>query len=497
MKNRINHPSANGRFFPVQVYLVILMTGVGFLSGCNGSFGGGREESPLLSKGASSRVQKIYREPAPPPTEKGTLTLEEAIDESLAASPRLGQIERRIDAAGEQVRQAESSFYPRMVFSEDYNITDNPVFALMSIINQRRLRSDTNFNKPGQQQNFATRFQAEVPIFEGGRRWHDRKAALHQKDSIKSDLLAAQNQLVATVTETYYRWLQALDFIQVAERALESAKTNERLAEARIKQGTALPSELLRLKTKTAQSQSELVGARMSARRLQAAMERLLARRVSEKEIPLPTPQNLPSSPDKGTKEPSMLVEEALEQRPELKAVHSLVLASRERIRSARGEYLPTINAKTFYQWDSEQLDNFEDSWLVGVNLTWNLFDGGMRSSKIREARFKLKELQARGEQLALDIALEVVQAATGVQEAAEKIKVAEQGRLWARQGLKEFRHLYENEVITVDALLQAEVDWKRAEVSYTAALFDGKISQATLRKALGEFAEWLEKHHE
>jgi outer membrane protein len=235
----------------------------------------------------------------------------------------------------------------------------------------------------------------------------------------------------------------------------------------------------------------------MSARRLQAAMERLLARRVSEKEIPLPTPQNLPSSPDKGTKEPSMLVEEALEQRPELKAVHSLVLASRERIRSARGEYLPTINAKTFYQWDSEQLDNFEDSWLVGVNLTWNLFDGGMRSSKIREARFKLKELQARGEQLALDIALEVVQAATGVQEAAEKIKVAEQGRLWARQGLKEFRHLYENEVITVDALLQAEVDWKRAEVSYTAALFDGKISQATLRKALGEFAEWLEKHHE
>ena len=64
-------------------------------------------------------------------------------------------------------------------------------------------------------------------------------------------------------------------------------------------------------------------------------------------------------------------------------------------------------------------------------------------------------------------------------------------------QGLKEFRHLYENEVITVDALLQAEVDWKRAEVSYTAALFDGKISQATLRKALGEFAEWVEKHHE
>ncbi|MGA9234770.1 MAG: hypothetical protein WBV91_08080, partial [Desulfobacterales bacterium] len=43
------------------------------------------------------------------------LTLDQTIDEALRASPELEQIRQRIDAAGEQVRQAEASFYPRLI----------------------------------------------------------------------------------------------------------------------------------------------------------------------------------------------------------------------------------------------------------------------------------------------------------------------------------------------------------------------------------------------
>jgi outer membrane protein TolC len=105
--------------------------------------------------------------------------------------------------------------------------------------------------------------------------------------------------------------------------------------------------------------------------------------------------------------------------------------------------------------------------------------------------------MEARGEQLALDIALEVHQAALGVQEAAAKILVAAERREWSRRGLEEVRNLYGNQVVGVDSLLQAEVDWNRAEVSHTAALFDGKIAQTALRQALGEFAEWVEVRRE
>ena len=90
-----------------------------------------------------------------PNAPRGPLLLEAAIEEALRASPELHQIEERIGAAGEHVRQAEAAFYPRVALAEDFNVTDNPVFALMNIINQRRLQPTVDFNNPGRQQNFS------------------------------------------------------------------------------------------------------------------------------------------------------------------------------------------------------------------------------------------------------------------------------------------------------------------------------------------------------
>ena len=136
---------------------------------------------------------------------------------------------------------------------------------------------------------------------------------------------------------------------------------------------------------------------------------------------------------------------------------------------------------------------------MVGLQATWPIFEGGATFSRIREARNRLKEIEARGKQAALDIALEVNQAALAVQEAAEKVKVAEERKQWAEKALEEVRNLYRNQVVAVDSLLQAEVAWNQAEVSYTAALFEVKISQALLKQSLGDFAEGIltEAHNE
>jgi outer membrane protein len=449
-------------------------------------------EEPSLSAAA---IEQIWSTPSRSQT-SGHLSLDQAIEEALAASPELEQIRRRLDGAAEQVGQAKAAFYPRLVFTEEYNITDNPVFALMHIINQRRLLPTTDFNNPGVEQNFQSRIQGEWSVFQGGKRWAGHRAARFQQRSVAAELLAARNELVATVSETYYRWLQALDFIKVAERALEAAGTNERIGEARLRAETALPSEVLRLKAQRAESHSNLVSARIGARRLQAALERLLARPIRSEEIPKPTAAAA-SAPLTKPAKPSRLVDQAIRQRPEMEVVQALVFAARERIRIKRGELLPSLDVQSNYQWDSEDLNGGGDSWMLGIRATWALFEGGMRLSKIREAEAHLRELQARGRQIALDIALEVHQAALGVQEAAEKIQVAEDRKQWAQQGLNEVRNLYQNQVVTVDALLQAEVAWNRAEVAYTAALFDGMIAQTALRQTLGEFADWMERADE
>ncbi len=465
----------------------------------------------IIAIGYASQARVFAETTAPPPEEvipkkpvdigrydpgnagPGPLKLDQAIEEALAASPELEQINQRINAAMEQVRQAEALFYPRITLSEEYNATDNPVFALMNIINQRRLQTNVNFNQPGEQQNFSSKISGELSIFEGGRRWYDRKAAIDVHHSVQTELLGARNILVAQVTETYYRWLQSLDFIGQAEQAFEASQTDVRLAEARKKAQMALKSEVMRLKARAAELHGDLVSARAGARRLQAGLERLLVRSIRPEEIPATIAETPFTMSEDIDQDPEALIKRALDHRPELVAVRFMIDAARKRVRSAKGGLWPKLGTSADYQWDSENLNEGEDSWLFAIRFSWPIFEGGLSLSKIREARTRLRELESRGVQVALDVALEVNQASLVLQESVEKIRVAEERRQYAQQALEEVRQLYRHQVVTVDSLLQTEVAWNRAEVAYTAALFDGKIAEALLRRSLGEFANWVE----
>ena len=451
-----------------------------------------REEAPLPREVILRQWEAKSRETIE--SQQGPLTAERAVEEALGASPELEQIRQRMKAAAEQVRQADSTFYPRLIVSEEYNITNNPVYALMDIINQRRLRPDTDFNYPGTQQNFGSRIRGEWSLFEGGSHWYERKAAVAQQRSVYAELPAARNQMAAKVTEIYYQWLQALAFTGVAERALESAQTDERLGEARVRAEAALPSELLRLKARRAEAHGNLVTARTNVQKLQAGLERLMVRPIKASEAPDPgiAAVAVTAQVDDYQKDPGRYVEIALDKRPEMAAVRSLIQAARERVKSSQSGLLPRLGTNVQYQLDSQNLGTFADSWFVGVQATWPLFEGGLSISRIAEARSRLKEVQARGEQIALDIALEVNQATLAVQDAAEKIQVADERRKWAGKALGEVRQIYARQAATVDSLLQAELAWNQAEVSYTAALYEGKIAQAFLRKALGDFAEGI-----
>jgi outer membrane protein len=483
-------------FFITSLWCLAVSLGMS-MAGCSNCATAFAEEHFLPQKEAVGLRPAGLRKDQSSTDRHDPLTLDRAIEEALRASPELNQIQQRINAAMEQVRQATAAFYPRIVLSEEYNATDNPVFALMNIINQRRLKSSVNFNHPGEQQNYSSRVQGELSLFEGGSRWYNRKAALDIHDSVRSELLAAQNVLVSKVTEIYYQWLKALDFIGVAEKTSAAAKTDVRLAEARKKAEVALRSEVMRLKAREAEVQGDLVSARAGARRLQAGLERLLARSIRPDEIPGEI-QTTPFTPSKDIDEkPDVLVTRALDNRPEMAAVRSLVQAARKRVRSAEGGLWPKLDTRASYQWDSENLSEGEDSWIFAIRFSWPIFEGGLTLSKIREARIRLKELESRGEQVALDVALEVNQASLALQEAVEKIKVAEERRLYAQEALEEIRQQYRHQVATVDSLLQTEVAWNRAEVAYTSALFEGKIAEALLRQSLGEFANWMEAHNE
>jgi outer membrane protein TolC len=308
--------------------------------------------------------------PESPSASSSVLTLDRAVEEALAASPELEQIKRRIEAASEQVRQAESYFYPKLIVTEDYGLTNEPGQAFMYIINQRRFLPSIDFNEPGVQQDLTTRVQGEIQFFSGGADWYGRKAAQAGRRAVSAELRAACSQLVSRVSETYLKWLQALGFIGVAQRALDSAEVSEQMGVARVRAQTALPSEIARLKANTAEAQSDLICAKTGARRLQAAIERLIARSLNPDETPRPEIelQRPGREPPAGT--PKELVDRALQSRAETASAAALIDAARERVRASRSGLLPKISSNAFHEWNGEGFGNMLDSWFAGIHAT-------------------------------------------------------------------------------------------------------------------------------
>jgi outer membrane protein len=240
-----------------------------------------------------------------------------------------------------------------------------------------------------------------------------------------------------------------------------------------------------------------LLSARTGARRFQAAIERLIARPVRTEEIPEPAPPLSVPVREPSSANPDALVKQALDRRPEIAAVRSLINAARERVESAKGGLLPKVGASFRYEWDTEDFSRNADSWLVGVKATWPIFEGGVTISRLREAESRLKEMEGRGEQVVLDISLEVKQAALAVEEALEKVTVAGERKKWAETALHEVQHQYRDEAAGVDSLLQAEAAWSQAETGHATALFEVQIARALLQQALGDFAGSMEARYE
>lgn len=468
---------------------VLMMVG----AGCHES------QADIASTAAGLRTVVTRQVQAPAPRPLGVLTVDRAIAEALAASPQLDQMANRVAAAREQVKLAEAAFYPTLVLSNDYTRTDNPVYAMMAIINQRRLNPSINFNDPGTQSNNSTQLQAQWSVFDGSRSYYNRQAASSQELGAKAALAAERNQLVATVSQVYYQWLQARTFIAVAQQALHSARTNEQLAQVRVETQVSLESDLLRLKAARAEAEGQLLSAQSSTSRLQAALERLLVRHIGTQEVPVTDlnpdpPEGFPIAINRdwgpaAPADPNAVVAQALAQRPEIEAAAAMIAAAADQVQAAKGAFLPSVLVQGQLEWDSEDLRNAESSWLAGVSAVWPLFEGGATHARLRQARANFREMQARGRQMALDIALDVYQAALAAREAQQRVEIARRQLDFTRQSHQDVRTQFQNQTATVEALLQSEVAWQRAEAGYAAAVYDAKVAQAMLRRALGQFA--------
>ena len=416
-----------------------------------------------------------------------SFTLDQAIDYAIDNNPDLQIAIQRIEQADAQLGVALSAFYPQVSAKVGYETSNNPAQVFSMIVAQRDFNSNSiaNINDPGYRQNFRPEIIGKVSLFRGGQDYQNSKVAELGIEAAEFERSSIHNALIQAVTATFYAHLAAIEAQKNAQNAIVAIESELKQTQLKHAAGTVLKSDVLSLEVKLAEAQESQI-------RTTNAIETAKVNLVNLLGLPSQAVFNIASSsiyaPPKLTIPFNELLEQAMGQRPEVRAAAKQVEIAQHKVKSAQGAYLPKADAYVSYGQNSQTpgFSNSKENVTAGVAVEMDIFSGFNTQQQLRTAELKATEAVETERKTKLAVEQEVKIAYLKLQESLARLHVADvsvQSAVEALRLVKEERHA---EVVTVTRYIEAEVARNTAQSNSIAAHYDALSAEAALKKAIG-----------
>lgn len=403
-------------------------------------------------------------------------TVDRAVRFAQANSPDTAITRQRIEAARAAVQEANGAFHPRLDLSATYAQTDNPMHSFGNILNQGSFTEDIDFNDPGRTDNLNMGATVNYRIYNGGRDEAGLRAAESSELASRFMHEAVYSQLGFEIVKTFYTIVQAEENLQARLSAAEAIRASISVAMARYEAGDLLKADLLSLEVHKSRADENLIQARHALKLSKQAFLNLLGLEKGPLDIDTRCDfqQGIPPSP-------------AAADRPELKSIDASIQAAEAAVRQADGGFHPTADVYAGYQYDrGYELDGDGNSWVAGVKLNYNLYNGRQTSAAVVRAKARLLEQKERRRKTALDINLEIEQAGLRVNEAEQRLEVTAKMVEQAEESAALSRERFKEGVILSSDLIDVENRLTEARVRDAVARASYRIAVADLRRAGG-----------
>ena len=407
-------------------------------------------------------------------------TLDCALAAALKNSPDARIARQRVAGAEALADQARAAWYPQVSLQGRYTETNSPMMAFGSILNQRAFSFGLDFNHPGRIDDLNATGTVAYNLYSGGRASAGLAAAKEGARAAAEDLRAAQLQLATGVVKAWLDLGKAREAVAAVEAGARAYAAAVAVAQARFDAGQMLKADLLSLEVQLAQTQENLAAARHGAALAERAFLFVLGLDAAGEPVTL-----TPDDPALARLAPPDTSD--FSRRPELVGLQERERAAEAMVRAARGGRLPTVNAFASYQYDRGwQLAQSADSWLAGVSVDLNVFDGGQTGGRIRAAAAELEQVKEMLRKATLGIGLEVEQARLAHAEAVERLAVTARAVEQATESAALSRARFKQGALLTADLIGVEGRLIEARVRRVVAVADERLALAEWRQAVG-----------
>lgn len=392
-----------------------------------------------------------------------TVSLKEAIQLSLSRNNLLKASEQQEQAAWHAVSASRGRFFPRIFLDENFSVSNAPTRVFMMKLDQGRFTGDDfqieRLNGPAATADFRTAFSLEQPIFDLGL-FLGPDLLAKEAEGLNLALQQRREDVAFSVYHACLEGQKARAMLVAAEQAVRDAEEHRRLARVRSESGMGLKSDELRAGTFQAEMEQQYIAAKNN---VELAGLRLGLVTGAAAEESLGISETLSGRPLSGEKENFVAL--ALANRKDLRELAKAVEKAEVGVTLAGSAFLPTLHGTAGYQMNDRDLpfgrDN--DSWVAGVNLRWELFDGFRRCDE--RARARSLESSAR-EMLAYhqrEVAFQVRESLLRLDEAEKQRIVARSALADAEESARLVSKRYANSLATLVDVFDAQTAVNRA----------------------------------
>jgi outer membrane protein TolC len=417
---------------------------------------------------------------------------------ALAQNPELAISRAQIEQAEAAVRQAQGNKMPRVNLSLTATRSNDALNAFGMKLGQRNAtfgdfgppvggdfgsypaNLDT-LNHPNAVNNFNTRIELLVPVYNGGMVQSYVDTAKAYVRAAQSGDEVARQQLAKHVLMAYQGVHTARAYIKLAAEARVAAEEYVRISDKLHKQGMAVKSDVLSAKVNLEDVKVKGV----EAKNAEAAALNQLALLMG-KSLDDPLDVGAPVTPEMLAGSPADLRAQALNEHAGLRALRNQVEGAGAQVGAARAGKKPQFNVMLRQDWNDQNLGLDASSYTVAGVLSWSAFDGGVNNANIDRAAAQRAELVAKLRQAEEGIGYQVTDARRKALEAEEKIVARAAGVEQALEAQRLVKKRYENSMATLIELLGAQAQLDKANADLVAARYELAVNRAELKRSVG-----------
>ena len=406
-----------------------------------------------------------------------TLALEDALESVLRHNKEVIIAGLDQESALAEFKQTNAFILPQINLTYTALATNNPLNAFGFILQQQSIaQSDFNpelLNSPNATQNFMTKAEWKQPLVNFDM-LYKRKAAHHQINMYAFKATRTKEYVAYEVKKAYAQLQLAHQAHHVLDEALATASAIYRTTSNRFEKGFLQKSDVLNAQVQVATTESYLTEAKSNVQNASDYLSLLMGIQPSAvyKVDPI---EKIAASEIADTQVPH--------NRADFLAMQSAVTAQEDIIRSGKLSYLPKLNAFGEYMFNDQEAFGFgSNSYLVGAQLSWTLFNGLATRNIIAQQRIERDKLITQLNYQKEQSQLELNKTRRQIRDARFALTRHETALEQAAEALRILQNRYQQGLVTTNDILQAQTLLSQQKLNQAQAVFNFNTTSAYLQ---------------